>query len=78
MIEDPEALDQIDAIATVDGIFFIGRGDSRLRQVVGGMPSVKDAVIRIIAAAEADKPGLRDGSRRRRPRISPASAPTST
>ena len=29
MIEDPEALDQIDAIAAVDGIggLFIGRGD---------------------------------------------------
>lgn len=61
MIEDPEALDQIDAIAAVDGIhgFFIGRGD--LTVALGAKSSadasVKDAVIRIIAAAKkAAKP----------------------
>ena len=61
MIEDPEALDQIDAIAAVDGIhgFFIGRGD--LTVALGAKSSadasVKDAVVRIIAAAKrADKP----------------------
>ena len=56
MIEDPEALDHIDAIAAVDGIhgFFIGRGD--LTVALGAKSSadasVKDAVIRIIAAAK--------------------------
>jgi len=61
MIEDPEALDQIDAIAAVDGIhgLFIGRGD--LTVALGAKSSadasVKDAVIRIIAAAKkAAKP----------------------
>ncbi|HMM91748.1 MAG TPA: aldolase/citrate lyase family protein [Bradyrhizobium sp.] len=61
MIEDPEALDQIDAIAAVDGIhgFFIGRGD--LTVALGAKSSadasVKDAVARIIAAAKkAAKP----------------------
>jgi 2-keto-3-deoxy-L-rhamnonate aldolase RhmA len=61
MIEDPEALDQIDAIAAVDGIhgFFIGRGD--LAVALGAKSSadasVKEAVIRIIAAAKkAAKP----------------------
>jgi staphyloferrin B biosynthesis citrate synthase len=55
MIEDPEALDQIDAIAAVDGIhgFFIGRGDLTvaLGAKTSADASVKDAVIRIIAAA---------------------------
>ena len=56
MIEDPEALDHIDAIAAVDGIhgFFIGRGD--LTVALGAKSSadasVKDAVVRIIAAAK--------------------------
>jgi len=56
MIEDPEALDQIDAIAAVDGIHgvFIGRGD--LTVALGAKSSadaaVKDTVIRIIAAAK--------------------------
>ena len=56
MIEDPEALDHIDAIAAVDGIhgLFIGRGD--LTVALGAKSSaeasVKDAVIRIIAAAK--------------------------
>lgn len=55
MIEDPEALDQIDAIAAVDGIhgLFIGRGDLT---VALGAPSssdakVQQAVKQIIAAA---------------------------
>lgn len=55
MIEDPEALDRIDAIAAVDGIhgLFIGRGD--LTVALGAKssadPVVRDAVTRIIAAA---------------------------
>jgi 2-keto-3-deoxy-L-rhamnonate aldolase RhmA len=61
MIEDPEALEQIDAIATVDGIhgLFIGRGDLT---VALGAPSssddrVQQAVVHIIAAAKrAHKP----------------------
>jgi len=61
MIEDPEALDHIDAIADVDGIhgLFIGRGDLT---VALGAPSsadarVKQAVSHIIAAAQrARKP----------------------
>jgi staphyloferrin B biosynthesis citrate synthase len=61
MIEDPEALDTIDAIAAVDGIhgLFIGRGD--LTVALGAKSSadtpVKDAVTKIIAAAKkAAKP----------------------
>jgi 2-keto-3-deoxy-L-rhamnonate aldolase RhmA len=61
MIEDPEALDDIDAIAAVDGIhgLFIGRGD--LTVALGAKSSadasVKDAVTRVIAAArKAAKP----------------------
>jgi 2-keto-3-deoxy-L-rhamnonate aldolase RhmA len=61
MIEDPEALDHIDAIAAVDGIhgLFIGRGD--LTVALGAKSSadasVKDAVTRVIAAArKAAKP----------------------
>lgn len=61
MIEDPEALDHIDAIADVDGIhgLFIGRGDLT---VALGAPSsadarVQQAVVHIIAAAQrARKP----------------------
>jgi 2-keto-3-deoxy-L-rhamnonate aldolase RhmA len=55
MIEDPEALDHIDAIAAVQGIdgLFIGRGD--LTVALGAKSSadasVKDAVARVIAAA---------------------------
>ena len=61
MIEDPEALDQIDAIAAVDGIhgLFIGRGD--LTVALGAKSSadapVKHAVAKVIAAAnKATKP----------------------
>src|SRR3954454_6504356 len=56
MIEDPEALDQIDAIAAVDGIhgFFIGRGD--LTVALGansaGAAPVKEAFIRIMGGAK--------------------------
>ena len=61
MIEDPEALDEIDAIAAVEGLdgFFIGRGDLT---VAFGAPSsdapvVRDAVERITRAArQAGKP----------------------
>ncbi len=55
MIEDPEALDHIDAIAAVDGIhgLFIGRGD--LTVALGAKSSadasVTNAVTRVIAAA---------------------------
>jgi staphyloferrin B biosynthesis citrate synthase len=61
MIEDPEALDDIDAIAAVDGIhgLFIGRGDLTvaLGAKSSGDASVKDAVTRVIAAArKAAKP----------------------
>ncbi len=61
MIEDPEALDDIDAIAAVDGIdgLFIGRGD--LTVALGAKSAadapVKDAVSKVIAAAgKAAKP----------------------
>ena len=61
MIEDPEALDHIDAIAAIDGIhaLFIGRGD--LTVALGAKSSadasVKDAVVKVIAAAKkAAKP----------------------
>jgi staphyloferrin B biosynthesis citrate synthase len=56
MIEDPEALDNIDAIAAVDGIhgLFIGRGD--LTVALGAKSSadkpVQDAVAKVIAAAK--------------------------
>ena len=60
-IEDPEALDEIDAIAAVDGIdaLFIGRGD--LSVALGAKssdaPEVRSAVERIGKAARtADKP----------------------
>jgi 2-keto-3-deoxy-L-rhamnonate aldolase RhmA len=54
-IEDPEALDEIDAIAAVDGVdsLFIGRGD--LTAAFGDEskdpPAVRNAVERIAAAA---------------------------
>jgi 2-keto-3-deoxy-L-rhamnonate aldolase RhmA len=60
-IEDPEALDEIDAIAATDGIdaLFIGRGD--LTAAMGApsndAPEIRDAVDRIAAAAKrAGKP----------------------
>lgn len=61
MIEDPAALEEIDAILAVDGLdaVFIGRGD--LTVAFGAptrdAPVVRDAVDRIIAAAKrANKP----------------------
>jgi staphyloferrin B biosynthesis citrate synthase len=61
MIEDPEALDHIDAIAAVEGIdgLFIGRGD--LTVALGAKSSadesVRNAVSRVISAAQkAGKP----------------------
>jgi staphyloferrin B biosynthesis citrate synthase len=61
MIEDPEALGTIDAIARVDGVdgFFIGRGDLTvaLGAASSSAPEVQDAVRRISAAARsANKP----------------------
>lgn len=60
-IEDPEALDEIEAIAAVDGIdgLFIGRGD--LTAAFGApssdAPQIREAVERIArAAADAGKP----------------------
>jgi staphyloferrin B biosynthesis citrate synthase len=57
MIEDPEALDEIEAIASVDGIdgFFIGRGDLTVALGAPAMdaPAVRAAVERIAAAARA-------------------------
>jgi 2-keto-3-deoxy-L-rhamnonate aldolase RhmA len=59
MIEDPEALDQIDEIAAVDGIhgLFIGRGDLTvsLGAKSSADPKVQEAVKRIIAAAKQTK-----------------------
>jgi 2-keto-3-deoxy-L-rhamnonate aldolase RhmA len=61
MIEDPEALEVIDAIACVEGIdgFFIGRGDLTvsLGASSSAAPEVQDAVRRISSAARsANKP----------------------
>lgn len=57
MIEDPEALDDIDAIAGVDGLdgFFIGRGDLTvaLNADGPGADAVRDATIRIAEAGRA-------------------------
>jgi 2-keto-3-deoxy-L-rhamnonate aldolase RhmA len=57
MIEDPEALDEIEAIAAVDGVhgFFIGRGDLTVALGAPAMdaPEILDAVKRIAAAARA-------------------------
>lgn len=57
MIEDPEALDAIDAIARVDGVdgFFIGRGDLTvsLGASSSAAPEVQDAVRRISQAARS-------------------------
>jgi 2-keto-3-deoxy-L-rhamnonate aldolase RhmA len=55
MIEDPEALDEIDAIAGVEGInaFFLGRGDLTVALGAESLdaPVVRDAVERICASA---------------------------
>jgi 2-keto-3-deoxy-L-rhamnonate aldolase RhmA len=61
MIEDPEALDDIDAIVAVDGLdgVFIGRGDLTvaLGATDAGAPEVRAACDRIIEAAnKAGKP----------------------
>lgn len=60
-IEDPEALDEIDAIAATDGIdaLFIGRGDltAAMGAPTNDAPAIRDAVDRIAAAAKrAGKP----------------------
>jgi 2-keto-3-deoxy-L-rhamnonate aldolase RhmA len=60
-IEDPEALDEIDAIAATDGIdaLFIGRGDLTAAMGAPGndAPEIRDSVDRIAAAAKrAGKP----------------------
>jgi 2-keto-3-deoxy-L-rhamnonate aldolase RhmA len=60
-IEDPEALDEIDAIAATEGIdaFFIGRGDltAAMGAPTNDAPQIRDAVDRIAAAAKrAGKP----------------------
>jgi 2-keto-3-deoxy-L-rhamnonate aldolase RhmA len=61
MIEDPEALQEVEAIAAVDGIdaFFVGRGDLTVALGAPSMdaPPVREAVTRIAAAARnARKP----------------------
>lgn len=57
MIEDREAVEEIDAIAAVEGIdaFFIGRGDLVVAFGAAGMdaPEVRGAAERILAAARA-------------------------
>lgn len=60
-IEDPEALDEIDAIAATEGIdaLFIGRGDltAAMGAPTNDAPMIRDAVDRIAAAAKkAGKP----------------------
>ncbi len=60
-IEDPEALDEIDAIAAVEGIdsLFIGRGDltAAFGDETPNPPAVRQAVEKIAAAARrANKP----------------------
>jgi 2-keto-3-deoxy-L-rhamnonate aldolase RhmA len=60
-IEDPEALDEIDAIAATEGIdaLFIGRGDltAAMGAPTNDAPQIRDAVDRIAAAAKrAGKP----------------------
>jgi len=57
MIEDPEAIDNIDDIVAVDGIdgFFIGRGDLTAAFQAPGMdaPVVREAAERVLKAARA-------------------------
>jgi 2-keto-3-deoxy-L-rhamnonate aldolase RhmA len=60
-IEDPDALDEIDAIAAVEGIdsLFIGRGDltAAFGDETPNPPAVRNAVEKIAAAArKARKP----------------------
>jgi 2-keto-3-deoxy-L-rhamnonate aldolase RhmA len=56
MIEDPEAIDDIDAILDVKGLdaIFIGRGDLTvaMRDRAPGAPRVKEATEKVLAAAE--------------------------
>ena len=56
-IEDPEALDEIDAIAATDGIdaLFIGRGDltAAMGEASNDSPRIREVVTRIAAAAKA-------------------------
>lgn len=56
MIEDPEAVDDIEAILTVKGLdaIFIGRGDLTvaMRDREPGAPRVKEATEKVLAAAE--------------------------
>ena len=61
MIEDPEALDEIDGIVAADGLdgVFIGRGDLTVAFGAEGLdaPEISDACDRIIGAAKsAGKP----------------------
>lgn len=61
MIEDRQALDEIDAIAAVDGVdaLMLGQGDLRLSlgNAPGPAPSLREAVDLIVAAANrANKP----------------------
>jgi len=61
MIEDPEALDEIDAIVATEGLdgFFIGRGDLTVAYKVetANAPEVRNACDTILAAAKkAGKP----------------------
>ena len=70
MIEDPEALDEIEAIAAVDGVdgFFIGRGDLTVALGAPAMdaPEILDAVKRIAGrGAGRRQAGLHDGGERR-------------
>lgn len=55
MIEDPEALDDIDAIVSVEGLdgFFIGRGDLTVALQATGLadPKVRAAAEKILSAA---------------------------
>lgn len=55
MIEDPEAIERIDAIVTVDGLdaVFVGRGDLgvALDDRAPGAPRVREATDRVIEAA---------------------------
>ncbi len=57
MIEDPDALDQIDAIAAVEGIdgFFLGRGDLAVAMGEPAMdsPRVREATEKIAASARS-------------------------